>query len=206
MQLDGILSMPEYIQIVLATGYVGYSVANAGYRDKERKDQLFYGVMVYGLIGYFVFSRLQAQYNVFLASLVFAFLFTVLCALIWRRYLWPVFYHRLRCGGVFNEDFIPNIWSGVIHNMDVVPTQISVYLKSGTILSCYEVQSFANAPIPMYYSDNEGNIAMYVTERTNPDGSEYVPDDVRVIGWGDNLTFIPAREIERVNIRLLPKK
>ncbi|MDP5210835.1 hypothetical protein [Microbulbifer sp. 2205BS26-8] len=37
------------------TDYIGYTVANQGFREGERKGELLYSMLVYGLIGWLVF-------------------------------------------------------------------------------------------------------------------------------------------------------
>lgn len=61
--VDKLLQLPIYIQIVLVTGYIGYTVANQGFREGERKDELLYGILVYGLIGWLVFYYVLALWS-----------------------------------------------------------------------------------------------------------------------------------------------
>ncbi|MCI5120982.1 MAG: hypothetical protein D3908_07315 [Candidatus Electrothrix sp. AUS4] len=204
-QIESLLNLPEYIQIVIATGYIGHSIAKAGFRDKERKDELLYSIMVYGLFGYAVYHTADSNGFCFLASALFAIISVVVAAIFWRKTGSRIFNKILHNAAISNEDGTPDVWTGIIQCTHAGPTQVVVVLKDGTELSCNDVQSFRNASFPKYYTDNAGNIAFYVTSIKKNDGTVKEMPSVRDSQWGDRLTYIPASEISRVMIRFKNK-
>ncbi len=198
-------NLPEHLQIIIVSGYLGHVVANSGYRDNERKDELLYGILVFGLFGYMAFdlSRGLSQ-HIILPGLI-ALATSIVVAIVWRKYLWDLLHKLLHKAAISNEDNIKGVWTGIIQNTKIAPTQIVVALKSGAVFECDDVQQFKDSPIPLYYSDNNGNIAIYVTKRTSPDGQEVEVKATQNPDWGDRITYIPAEEISNIDIRFLKK-
>ncbi len=203
--VEALLNLPEYIQIVIATGYIGYSTAKLGLRDKERKDELLYGIIVYGLFGYIAYDLLKPGFTHFLFPAVFSTCFVVVIACLWRKYVKRIFNHFFHKIGVLNEDGTPSVWVGMTQCTHAGPTQIKVLLKDGTSLICNDVQSFSDAPFPRYYTDNEGNIGLYVTSLKKAGGTTKNMPTVRDKNWGDRLTYVPNSEISRIMIRFKKK-
>ena len=199
--LENIIDLPVYIQVVIATGYIGYSLAKRGLRDKERKDELFYGIMVFGLIGYSVMSFLVGKEIAFIPAIAISLVITVIIAILWRKVLRDLVNKILHDSRIANEDGSPSVWIGLMQNTKIIPTQLSIKLINGERLSCRDVQAFGNAPVPRFYADNDGNIALYVTDKIKKDGSKAKRDDVFVEGWGERLTFVKKEMIESVSIR-----
>jgi hypothetical protein len=206
METNIFTTLPEHIQIALATGYLGYSIARAGYRKNERKDDVLYGILVYGLVGYMCYDFVRPLATHFFLPAVAASVATAATALIWRKKLSAVWYKFLHTSAISNEDNIPDVWSGIIQRTDVAPTQVSVHMKNGTTLKCHNVPKFRNAPFPFYYADSEGNIAIYATHKQAPSDSEIreLPN-VRDTTWGDRLTYVPKEEISYITVRLKKK-
>jgi hypothetical protein len=205
MDFKTLSSLPEHLQVILATGYIGYSIAQSGFRDKERKDELFYGILVYGLFGYIIYDLAKPHYQYFIIPSILGATFTAIVALLWRKYLRDFWNNLLHSSSFSNEDNIKGVWPGLTQNTKVAPTQITVLLKNGTSLECNDVQSFSNAPFPRYYADNDGNIAIYVSRKIFSDGTHKDMTHVRDDNWGDRITYIPKYEIASIGIRFIPK-
>ena len=203
-EIGSLANLPEHIQIVIATGYIGHSIARSGLRDKERKDELLYGIIVFGLIGYIAYDLFKSKFTHFLVPAIVATIVVIFFACVWRKYgrNWSKLLHG---AGVLNEDGTNSVWVGLTQSTHIGPTQISVLLNDGTTLECNDVQSFSDAPFPRYYTDNEGNIGFYVTKVKQPDGTIKEKPTVRDKGWGDRLTYVPSTEISRVMIRFKSK-
>lgn len=206
MELNGFASLPEQLQVILVSGYLGYSIAYAGYRDKERKDQLFYGILAFGIFGYIFWDATRQSYDSFLVPGLGALLISVVAAIFWRKYGRYWFNHLMHKAAISNEDGIDTTWNRILQDTRICPTQIDVYLKDGSVLRCDEVEKFIDAPIPLFYADAEGNLALYIT-RNKPAGGETVDvEGVRDSGWGDRITYLPKDQISRVSIRFVKKK
>ena len=205
MDISSITSLPEHIQIIFVSGYLGHVVANSGYRDKERKDELLYGILVFGLFGYMAYDLSRSLSEHILMPGLIALATSITVAIVWRKYLRDFLRKCIHKAAISNEDNIKGVWTGIIQNTRIAPTQIVIAMKNGAIFECDDVQQFNDAPIPLYYSDNDGNIALYVTSRTSPDGQKEEVQATRDPGWGDRITYIPAEEISNIDIRFMKK-
>jgi hypothetical protein len=204
-EFEAFFSIPQYIQIVLVTGYIGFRIARSGLREHERKDELLYGILVYGLFGYIIYDLCIPFYKHLLIPAFAATATTTLLAIFWRKYgskFWSDAMHKLE---VSNEDGTPNVWAGLTQCTTAGPTQVEVLLKNGTSLACQDVQSFSDAPFPKYYTDSFGNIAIYVTHKQKLNSEKKEQKTVRDAEWGDRITYIPAQEIERILFRFKHK-
>lgn len=121
----------------------------------------------------------------------------------WRKYGRRWFNKILHRAAISNEDGIKTTWTRIIQDTTVAPKQIVVQMKDGIKYTCDDVQSFANAPIPLYYTDTEGNLAIYITHKTTPDGNETSVEAVRHDTWGDRITYLQAKDIANVDIRFV---
>lgn len=205
MELKDIASLPEQIQVIIVSGYLGYSIAYAGFRDNERKDDVVYGIFSFGIFGYIFYDYTRTAYLSFLFPGLGALLISVLVAIFWRKYGRRGFNAALHRAAISNEDGIKTAWSRIIQDTTIVPRQIVVQMKDGSKYSCDDVQAFRTAPIPLFYTDSEGNLAIYVTQKTTTGGIETSVDAVHHDTWGDRITFIPAKDIANVDLRFIRK-
>lgn len=205
MELKDFASLPEQLQVVLVSGYLGYSIAQAGFRDNERKEDVFYGILSFGIFGYIFYDFTRSTHSSFLLPGLGALCSSVLVAIFWRKYGKRWFNRILHKAAISNEDGIKTTWARIIQDTSIAPKQIVVQMKDGSKYTCDDVQSFGAAPIPLYYTDTEGNLAIYVTHRTATDGVETLVDAVRHDSWGDRITYIPAKDIANVDIRFVKK-
>lgn len=206
--LKTIEAIPEYLQIIFVTGYIGYVIAQSGFREKEKKSDLFYGTLLYGLFGYIIYDLMKLYCPKQFPFVVYALSgssASIIAAILWRKWIKNIWYKILHITAISNEDNIPTVWAGIIQNTEMLHKQISVSLKNGSKLECNDIQSFQDAPFPCYYADNDGNIAIYVTEVISSKNITTKREYVRDKEWGDLLTYIPKDEISKIAIRLIPK-
>lgn len=206
--LKELIDLPLYIQVVLATGYIGYSVAQQGFRQKERKDELLYGILIYGLLGWLIF-----YYTFFTWSWPFwvaGLLSVVICwgtGLFWRAKGRRWYFELLYWAGLTNDNSMGSLWNRLQQDTSISPTQIVVTLMDGTKLSCDSVLDFDNSAVPLFETDHDGNIALYVNLKKKTDWEDWrAVESVRSDSWGDNLTYIPSREVKHVEVRYIKKK
>ena len=206
MELKDLTSLPEQLQVILASGYLGYSIAYAGYRDNERKDDVLYGILAFGIFGYGFYDFTRRYYSTFLIPGIGALLAAILSAIVWRKYGRTWFNFLLHRAAISNEDGIRTVWTRISQDTNICPTQIVVTLKDGSDYVCEDVQMFRDAPIPLYYTDSDGSIALYATQRTTKDGETKDMKHTRDESMGDRLTYIPKDLISNVSIRFIKKK
>lgn len=205
MEFKDIMSLPEQLQVILVSGYLGYSIAYSGFRDNERKDEMFYGILSFGIFGYIFYDFTRKAYLSFWFPGLGALLVSVLVALFWRKYGRRSFNTVMHKAAISNEDGIKTVWTKIVQDTNIAPTQLVVQLKDGSIIECDEVQSFGDAPIPRYYTDNDGNIALYGTSKISASGETIKCQYTRDAKWGDRITYIPKEQIASISIRFLKK-
>lgn len=203
MELKDFASLPEQLQVILVSGYLGYSIAYAGFRENERKEDVFYGILSFGIFGYIFYDFTRKAHSTFLWPGLGALLVSVVIALFWRKYGRQWFNATLHKAAISNEDGIKTTWARIVQDTTIAPTQIVVQMKDGSKYTCDDVQAYGNAPIPLYYTDTDGNVAIYVTQKTATDGVETIVDAVRNESWGDRITYIPSKDIANIDIRFV---
>lgn len=203
MELKDFASLPEQLQVILVSGYLGYSIAYAGFRENERKEDVFYGVLSFGIFGYIFYDFTRKAHSSFLWPGLGALLVSVLIALFWRKYGRRWFNATLHKAAISNEDGIKTVWSRITQDTAIAPSQLVVQLKDGSVVECDDVQSFSNAPIPRYYTDSDGNVAFYATRKISATGEEKILQHTRHADYGDKITYIPKDQIASISIRLL---
>lgn len=206
MELKDFASLPEQLQIILVSGYLGYSIAHAGFRDNERKEDVFYGILSFGIFGYIFYDFTRSAHSSFLWPGLGALTVSVFVALFWRKYGKRWFNRILHKAAISNEDGIKTTWSRIIQDTTIAPSQLVVQLKDGNIIECDDVQSFVSAPIPLYYTDSDGNIAFYATRKIAPSGDVKELQYTRDANYGDKITYIPKDQIASISIRFMKNK
>ena len=79
--------------------------------------------------------------------------------------------------------------------------QISVHLLDGRVLYLNDRPKYEGTPWDGLYLGGDGSVLMIVEEEKLPDGIEEERKGI-CSDWGTRLTYLPASQITRVNIRL----
>jgi hypothetical protein len=80
-----------------------------------------------------------------------------------------------------------------------------VLLDDGSWLSCQNAVDFNNAPFGPFQLGPNGDIALYVTDISSPDGVDKPQLTLRDPAFGDRITYVPAARIKRITVRYLRK-
>lgn len=84
-------------------------------------------------------------------------------------------------------------------------TQLSVQLKDGSWLMCDDLAKFADSPNGPCVLGAKGDILIYVTDKQSDIGVAFYPTANPVDpDWGHEITYIPADQIIRVDLRRKP--
>lgn len=102
------------------------------------------------------------------------------------------------------SDDTPSAWARLQENREYPLSQISVLLKDGTWLHCGQTSAFNSAPYSPAVLGTNGDVLMYLTSIKPKDGEERLQSTTIDPDYGARLTYIPASEIARVNVRLMP--
>jgi hypothetical protein len=200
------LALALYLQVIVAAGYVAHAIGRIGDTRDDRADQRAYAITVYGLAGtmagYPLWLLTKSPVLFALAALIAA----AACAILWRTVLRRRWYALIRSAGISNSDGIPSLWLTLTTATHVIPTQLSVELDTGEMLSCAQPQRYARAPFPIFGSDGDGNIALYVTHKVDADGKNHDYAATTHTALGYMITYVPKERIARISIRYVEKK
>jgi hypothetical protein len=201
-----LLNLPWSALLTLASGYAAYFVANTGLRDHHKAIDVAFSTLVFGFFGAFAYEfMLRVLAWSLLPSSVVAFFFAVIFGGLWRKFGRKLLSSTLRLTDVSHSDDLQSAWRSLFDITSVHATQLSVQLKNGTWLQCDDLARFASAPNGPCVLGASGDILMYVTDSRQPGEVAIVNDAVEFTGWGQEVTYIPASEIARVDLRRKPK-
>lgn len=198
--LLGNLPLPgEDIMVVLISGYGAYISSFIGLRSSHTiRDELFC-MVVLGLVGYSI-SELLGEIS-FIVRLIAAYLVATLAGVILRIWLLRWWQKTMYAFNIHHDDGISNAWTRIIRDRGRI-LQISVHVKDGRILHLNDRLQYMNAHWQGLYLGSDGSIIFPVDEEELPDGTVEQRNDVNDDEWGVRLTYIPASEVCRVNMRM----
>lgn len=203
MDLNAFFELSLATQVALAAGYLGYAIAYAGWREHHTTADEVLITIVFAAVASLVFQA-ASPLGAWIAAgaAVFA---SCLAAAIWRWGLRQGFLWLLSSLGVHREDGIHRGWAGVVQTKCAVD-QAAVYLVSGHVLHLLDRRAYLDAPWQGLYLGGDGSVVMVVEEEDLPpvgpeDGTVKQRTEIRH-DWGTRMTYIPAEQISRVELRM----
>ena len=197
-----LINLPWMPLLVLASGYAGYYVANVGIREHHKPIDVVFAIVVFAFISTFAYNICEI---VFELPLLWSSAFTFACAIVVGA-LWSLFGRRyfetlLRKSRISHADDLPSAWVALF-GMRNEATQLSVKLKDGTWLMCDDLSKFSHSPNSPCILGGKGDILMYVTHTQSERAIAFVAAaDPISDDWGHEITYIPADQIARVDLR-----
>lgn len=186
--------------LTVACGYAGYFVANVGARAHHKTIDVTFSTIVYGFFGTAAYLVILASNCPLWIATIGAFLGSMIAAGVWAVTLRELFTKLLRKVGVSHTDDLPSALASMFADKKSHATQLSVRLSNGVWLMCDNLARFKDAPNGPCVLGGSGDVLMYVTHHRDPDG-EYEECEVYVPGWGWELTYLPASQITRIDLR-----
>jgi hypothetical protein len=191
--------------LLLASGYAAYCVANVGVREHHKATDVAFSTLLFAFISA---SSYYACLWYFELSLVWSsaatFLFAILAGAFWSLFGRRYFEKLLRKSRVSHADDLPSAWMAIF-GQKIPMTQLSVQIKDGSWLMCDDLAKFANSPNGPCVLGAKGDILMYVTDKQSDIGVAFFPTaDPVDPDWGHEITYIPADQIIRVDLRRKP--
>lgn len=206
MPID-LLKLPFAIQISLGSGYLAYLIAYAGIRQHHNTTDAVFRTLAFGIAATATLG-LPISQPFWLTAL--AFLMPIIVGVFWRKFGMKWSRSILRQSDVTWSDDLPSAWISLTAEGTNFPhSQISVDLEDGRMLHCSNTRLFAGAPYGPCLYGLDGSIALYVTDEIRPDHTTLEHEDIFDAEEGWRITYIPADQVKRVDIRLLgrmPKK
>lgn len=218
MDLGLLFGLPVAVQVALGFGYLGYITAYAGIRDHHgTQDQIFI-TLAFGAIATAVFSILTAAATDFaggplglrpgpslaVGSLFggsFALATCLRSAIWWRRFGRSRWQEALWKRRVHTDDGLHSAWAALIQTTRPM-AQIDVHLKDGQVLRCTDMNKYTNAHLRGTLLGGDGSIVMVVEYEDDTQGARHEATDIVYPRAGTRLTYIPATEIARVDLRI----
>lgn len=197
---DKFLSLPWQIQLALGSGYMAYLIAYSGIRQHHTTTDVAFRSISFGLVGTAIQFWMPLK-PVFLEAV--SLVSTLAAGAFWRWKGMRLTKSILSKTNITWSDDIPSAWLSVTAmRTDITPSQVSVDLENGRILVCDDTRRFKNAPHGPCIFGLDGSLALYVTAERRPDGTWLEITDVYDAKDGHRLTYVPASEIKRVELRL----
>lgn len=199
--MTDLLALTLDMQIALVAGYLGFSAATAGLKHGLRTEDGVFQILVYALPAALILQfDPESYYRP--AAMVLAVGASYGMGLIWRRWLQKRWLEFLYNRGLTTEDSRPSVIDTIIHNQEVEWSQISVMLSDGTKYDLAHPENFTEALTKPVIIDKEGSIALYADHMAKPGEQLKALDHIQDGEYGDLLTYIPASQIKRLQIRL----
>lgn len=130
-----------------------------------------------------------------------AFLACCIVGLIWRKQGRKWLKRLIRYFDISWSDDDPSALASLLADSDNQLSQIAVLLDDGTWLMCDDTNAFRESSFGPCILGSTGDIALYVTELTRPDGEKCEQDEVLNRDCGDLITYVPASKIKYVTMR-----
>ena len=186
------------VQVCLGSAYLAYCTAYAGFQRHHNNRDAIFITLVFAAIASTAYSYAQ-DCGIYLAYFI-SFAAALVTAVIWRllgRELWQ---KAMQVSKVHREDGVTSTWESLVQTKKSVK-QISVHLSNGRVLYLNDRPKYIGTPWDGLYLGGDGGILMIVEEEDLPDGTEEERQGIQS-DWGARLTYLPASQITRVNIRL----
>lgn len=195
-----IFDLPLALQTTLGGGYLAYVTAYAGYRKDHGAEDAVFITLAFGLVAWLGFLAGQ------LVGWPLAILGGVGAALVagvaWRRKGRDWWLLAMSALGVHDEDGVHSGWTAFSQAKHTIH-QAAVYTTEGRVLLLENHHAHHAAPWSGLYLGGDGSVIM-VVDGEERDGKYTAREDVEY-NWGTRMTFVPASQIARVELRMLPK-
>lgn len=199
------LALPVQIQISLAAGFAAYAATYAGLRMRHRGQDAVIIIGIFSGISLFWYELGRDLPVVLQMSLAVAV--PLLLGLGWRACYRDLWLWVMRRTGIHKDDGLVSAWDTLAVGWDrYEANQVLVYLKDGRelYLNVYDIEHKGKLPYGGLVLGQTGDILMCVTEEEFGDVTlkrQSVFDDT----YGTRVTYIPAEQINRLELRVIPR-
>lgn len=192
------INLGTTVQVSLCAGYLAYCTAYAGFRRHHQTRDTIFISLVFAAIASAVISLAQNIGAV--PAYIVSVLATLVSSAVWRWFGRELWHKAMHISKVHREDGVETTWETLVQTKKTVD-QISVHLLDGRVLYLNDRPKYEGTPWDGLYLGGDGSVLMIVEEEELPDGIEEERKGI-CSDWGTRLTYLPASQITRVNIRL----
>lgn len=194
------LNLSLSVQVSLASGYLSYVTAYAGFRKEHSGQDAAFITLAFASIAQLTFI-LADPYCGSIGACASALSASLLAAVLWRRCGKKCWQWVMAKTNTHRDDGVHAGWLVVTQTPKIVE-QVSVHMKNGRVLYLNDRRQYNDAPWQGVYFGGDGSVAMVVDEEELPDGTTEAREGMVDPDWGTRMTYIPASEIARINIRM----
>lgn len=200
--LTDLAALPWQLQLVLASGYVGYLLAFVGIRHTHKAADTVFGTLAFGLFALAALALVPASWHWAVAGGL-AISAALLAAVLWRWIVRGLLRRALRDSGYSWADDTPSAWDRLLEGEYKGVRQLTVELEDGRYLYCTEAERVGELPYGPFILGTSGDVLLYVDKSKSAKGeivdhTETVFDD----DWGNLLTYVPKDSIRKIAIRI----
>lgn len=203
-EVQRIFELPLETLVVLGAGYMAYVLAYAGLRDHHKPLDVLLSAISFGLIAKGVFSFLGPQLQLPLLEAIFALTVTLAAAMFWRKKGSAFWADILRDTGVSHSDDTSSALDRIRTDTGTFITQLTVHTDE-VVLQCSDLFAVKELPHGPCILGKDGSVSMYA-DGVKLSGGDWEDKDVsHVKAWGPKLTYIPASEVRRIEVRTIQR-
>lgn len=200
MSPSDIFELSLSMQAALGAGYLGFATAYAGFRRDLRAEDVLFISLAFSAVAMTAFGVASGWAGA-IAGVLAAFGASLAAAGLWRAFGRGLCLRLMSALNIHRDDGLHSAWPAIVQAGRGCG-QISVHMRDGRVLYLNDRKNVDGAPWGGLYLGSDGAVIMAVEEEEFPDGRTEVREGVTDSEWGTRLTYIPAAEIARVNIRL----
>ncbi|WP_323041122.1 hypothetical protein [Gemmobacter sp.] len=192
------LQIPLTVQLGLGVGYLCYLLVYAGHRRGHTALDATFLSFAFGVPA---LLPITAGIGSVWVNVITGTMFSFALALAWRgagKHHWT---RLMRWLHVHMDDGMTDAWESILTTPKLSTGQVSVHTTDGRVLYLSDRSKFKTAPEEGLLLGVNGSILMVVEKERLPDGTIELREGIIDPAWGSRMTYIPANQIVRVNIR-----
>lgn len=200
-------NMPWTSVLTLASGYAGYFVAHLGIRGHHKAADVTFGTIMFGFWGLLAYQIMIHRFEFgSIASSFSAFVVAVFLGALWSAKGRNLFTRLVRASTVSQSDDLPSAWADLCISKETHAYQLSVKTLDGNIYHSDDLTKFSNHPNGPCVLGASGDILIYATH-VKFAGEDDFTEMTGLSDWncGDEITYIPASQVIRVDLRRKPR-
>ena len=195
--------LPVEAQVVLASGYIAYSLGYFGIRQNHKVSDTVFRTLAFSLVaslGMYIVGSVWTESPIWIKCLA-ALGVSVVVGCIWRKFGSSVVVGFMRKYNISWSSDERGALATVTKDSKYYVSQISVKLHDGSWLCCDDTSVFSSAPFGPCIISDDGSVAMYLTHTTDAKGIDKKMATTANDDYGYRLTYIPADRVSQLNIR-----
>ena len=176
-------------------------MANIGIRNHHNAIDVAFSTIVFGFFGAIAYLFAMGWAHDVAVAALLAFLATSVLGALWSKIGRGILTWMLRKTNVSHNDDFETAFDALISETRTNATQLMVKVGDGDWLMCNKLSDYADHPNGPFVLGRRGDVLMYVTHIRRGDGEYEEAESLTVGKWGTEVTYIPAEQVTRIDIR-----